>query len=223
MGIFKRIKNIAVADVNHLLDKVEDPVSMLKQYIRELEEQIDEAQAALSHQLFVERKYEALISEAEAVIAKRTRQAELAVDRSEDHIAQLALQDKLTQENKLERYRSQYADVKRQTANLMDEIRNLKEVYQELTVKKDYLISRINAAGAVQNIHSTLKSFNPSQITRGFARIEERVWKMEADAAAGAKVGSLAQLPASYGQEDALQARVREELGKLKEQRKGTA
>ncbi|AWB43277.1 phage shock protein A [Paenibacillus sp. CAA11] len=223
MGIFKRMKNIAVADINNLLDKVEDPISMLKQYIRELEEQIGEAQKALSHQQFVERKYDALIGEAEALISKRTRQAELAVAKHEEHIAQLAVREKLIQESKLEAYRTQYSEVKRQTAVLLDEIRQLQEVYQELHVRKDYLISRINAAQAVQGIHSALKSFNPDQISQGFTRMEERVWKMEADAGAGKMVGQLAQVPLEYGQEDSLQARVKEELEKLKEQKKGDA
>ncbi|MCM3782659.1 PspA/IM30 family protein [Neobacillus mesonae] len=223
MGIFKRVKNIAVADINNLLDKVEDPISMLKQYIREFEEQIDEAKAALSHQLFVERKYEALISDTESLIIKRSRQAELAVDRNEEHIAELAIQDKLNHQSKLDAYRTQYGEVKRHTAQLLDEIRNLKEVYQELNVRKDFLISRINAAQAVQGIHSTLKSFNPDQVARGFARIEERVWKLEASAGANSKVNQMHNLPLSYGEQETMQARVREELDKLKEQKQGSA
>ena len=39
MGIFRRIKNIALADVHSVLDKAEDPLSMIKQYLREMEEQ----------------------------------------------------------------------------------------------------------------------------------------------------------------------------------------
>ncbi|WP_138493651.1 PspA/IM30 family protein [Paenibacillus pinistramenti] len=220
MGIFSRVKNIAVADINNLLDKVEDPISMLKQYIRELEDQMDEARQALSHQLFVERKYEALVSDTKAVISKRARQAELAVERGEEQIAQMALRDKLLHESKLQNYLNQQHEVKRQTANLMEDIRHLKEVYEELKVRKDYLISRLNAAQAQSEIHSTLRSFNPDQISRGFARIEEKVWQLEANAGAGNAVNRIYNVPASYGQADMLQAQVLEELEKLKEQRK---
>ena len=37
MGIFKRVNDIAMANINEVLDKMENPLSMVKQYIRELE------------------------------------------------------------------------------------------------------------------------------------------------------------------------------------------
>ncbi|NMD70491.1 PspA/IM30 family protein [Bacillus sp. DNRA2] len=89
MGIFKRIKGIALADINNAIDKMEDPVSMLKQYLRDLEGEIEKAEQALSSQLFIEKKYELLIAESESVIEKRTRQAQLAVTRNEEEIAKL--------------------------------------------------------------------------------------------------------------------------------------
>ncbi len=94
------MQNIVTADIHNLLDKAEDPVSMLKLYTRELEEQMAKAQEALANQLFAERKLDALIGETEKTIAKRTRQAELAVDREEDNIAEMALQDRISHEKK---------------------------------------------------------------------------------------------------------------------------
>lgn len=81
MGIFKRVKTIVQSDLHGFLDRIEDPVNMAKQYIRELEEQLNHAVEALSQQLLVERKHSALIEQTEAILAKRSRQAELAVDR----------------------------------------------------------------------------------------------------------------------------------------------
>ncbi|PKG21600.1 PspA/IM30 family protein, partial [Niallia nealsonii] len=54
MGIFKRIKTIAKADINSLLDSMEDPIGMLNEYSREMEQEIGKAQKALSQQIFVE-------------------------------------------------------------------------------------------------------------------------------------------------------------------------
>lgn len=68
MGILKRIKNIVVADVHQTLDKIEKPINMLKHYLRETEQQITKAEKALSHQYYLEKKYEALISETDALI-----------------------------------------------------------------------------------------------------------------------------------------------------------
>ena len=37
MSIFKRMKDMTKASVNELLDKMEDPVVMLNQYLRDME------------------------------------------------------------------------------------------------------------------------------------------------------------------------------------------
>lgn len=43
MGVFKRIKDMTKASVNDMLDKVEDPIVMLNQYLRDMEAEIHEA------------------------------------------------------------------------------------------------------------------------------------------------------------------------------------
>lgn len=124
MGIFKRLKGIALADINSTIDKLEDPISMLKQYLRDLEVEIKKAEKSLSNQLFIEKKYEYIIGEVEEVIIKRTRQAQLAVDQHEDEIAKLALQDKISQEKKLSNVQMAYDSTKKQTTILYGQIKN---------------------------------------------------------------------------------------------------
>jgi phage shock protein A len=98
MGIFKRLKTIASADLNGVLDRMEDPIAMLNQYVREMEQDLAKGQDALSRQLFLKNKQQSLIWETETLIAKRAGQAKLAVERGEDSMAKLALQEKLTHE-----------------------------------------------------------------------------------------------------------------------------
>lgn len=40
MGVFKRIKTITMAEINRLLDGIEDPIAMLNEYSREMEQEI---------------------------------------------------------------------------------------------------------------------------------------------------------------------------------------
>ncbi|MTE25168.1 PspA/IM30 family protein, partial [Microbacterium sp. ZXX196] len=46
MGIFKRIKTITTSGINGLLDKTEDPIVMLNEYLREMEQELNKAQSA---------------------------------------------------------------------------------------------------------------------------------------------------------------------------------
>nr|WP_318506069.1 PspA/IM30 family protein [Bacillus sp. T3] len=86
MGIFKRIKTIAKADINGLLDGVEDPIAMLNEYSREMEQEMAKGQKALARQIFVENKQAALIQETKNLVDKRTRQAKLALDQGKKQL-----------------------------------------------------------------------------------------------------------------------------------------
>ncbi|MBE7121936.1 MULTISPECIES: PspA/IM30 family protein [Bacillus cereus group] len=217
MGILKRIKNIVVADVHQTLDKVENPVSMLKQYLRETEQQITKAQKALAHQYYLEKKYEALISETDALIAKRTRQAELAVSREEDQMAQLALQEKIVNEKKAELYRKQYEITKEQTATLYEQIDKLQKKYGELQYKELVLVSRLNAARAIKESNTAIDSFHSESTAKGFARIESYVQKLEAETAASNYFYNLKSPNQQEVLDQNLQEEVQRELEKLKE------
>ncbi|MGE6309106.1 PspA/IM30 family protein [Bacillus cereus] len=217
MGILKRIKNIVAADVHQTLDKMEKPTNMLKQYLRETEQQITKAEKALSHQYYLEKKYEALISETDALIAKRTRQAELAVSREEDQMAQLALQEKIVNEKKAELYRQQYEITKEQTATLYEQIDKLQKKYGELQYKELVLVSRLNAAQAIKESNRAIDSFHTESTAKGFARIESYVQKLEAETAASNYFYNLKSPNQQEVLDQNLQEEVQRELEKLKE------
>jgi len=53
MGLFKRVSDNIRANLNSLLDKAEDPEKMLDQYLRDMEEDIADAEGAVARQLAV--------------------------------------------------------------------------------------------------------------------------------------------------------------------------
>ncbi|MED1946700.1 MULTISPECIES: PspA/IM30 family protein [Brevibacillus] len=188
MGIFKRVRDIVVADVHEVLNKVENPITLLDQYIRDMDNQIEKANQALSYQLFLEKRYDLLIAEEEANIEKRAKQASLAVDCNEDNMAKLALQEKVIHENKRNLYQDQYDATKKQTAILYEQIDKLKNTYQEFQFKKLVLTSRAHAAKSIKQGQEMLSGFHSDYAMKGFARVEEFVQKLEAEVAASSYV-----------------------------------
>ncbi|HZG59739.1 MAG TPA: PspA/IM30 family protein [Anoxybacillus sp.] len=213
MGLFKRVKNVMLADLHDFVDRLEDPISMTKQYLRELEEQIEKAQAALSQQLAVEQRYERLIQQAKEMIEKRTRQAKLAVEREEETIAKMALQEKIAYEKKLSSYQQQYEALKEKTTYLTEQLKQLKEKYEELKVKQLDLIARAHAAQAIKDINTSLISFSPDRALKGFARMEERVFVLEAEVKAS---GYVYESTKPLHLDPLLQEEVEKELEQLK-------
>lgn len=185
MGIFKRLKTITKADLNGLLDKVEDPITMLNEYTREMEQEMAKAHKALSRQIFVENKQAALILETKSLIEKRTRQAKLAIEQEEETITKLAVQEKLIHENQLELYEQQYTAIKGQTETLKEKLIELKETYNQLQHKKILLASRVNVAQSLKQIQHATANFQTDTIVRGVNRAEERIMLLEAEVQAG--------------------------------------
>ena len=211
MGIFRRMKTIVLAEVNEQIDRWEDPVAMTKQYLRELEEQLERGRQALAQQWVAEQRYETLIAQAEATIEKRSRQAKLALERNEEAVAKLALRDKLLYEKKLEAYKQQYDAIKAKTAEVANRLNQLRERYDELAAKQLKLATRVNAAQALKQIDSALASFSADEALRGFVRIEERVIALEAEAAAVRFGTNVVLSPVPFDEE------VERELAKWKE------
>lgn len=199
MGIFKRIKTITMAEINGLLDGLEDPIAMLNEYSREMEQEIAKGQKALASQIFVEKKQSALILETEGLVAKRVRQAKLAIERGEDDIAKLAVQEKLVHQKQLSLYKEQLEAINGQTQLLIEKLNQLKETYNEMQHKKILLASRANVAQSIKQIQKATFTFQTDNIARGVARAEERILLMEAEVQAGSQFSNpLAAHEAEY-------------------------
>ncbi|SFC87724.1 phage shock protein A (PspA) family protein [Bacillus sp. OV322] len=185
MGIFKRLKTITMAEINEGLDRIEDPIAMLNEYSREMENEIAKGQKALAAQVFTEKKQEALISETKALVEKRTRQTKLAIKQEEEAMAKLAIQEKLTSEKQLSLYQEQLESIKEQTQILLEKLEQLKETYQYMQQKKILLASRANVARSIKQIQKSTVSFQTDSIARGIARAEDRILLMEAEVQTG--------------------------------------
>ncbi|QIZ05527.1 PspA/IM30 family protein [Priestia megaterium] len=198
MGIFKRLKTITMAEINGLLDGFEDPIAMLNEYSREMEQEIVKGQKALARQIFVEKKQAALISETKAVVDKRSRQAKLAIEQGDEAMAKLAVQEKLNHDRQLQLYEEQYESIKGQTQILIGKLDELKETYNQMQQKKILLASRTNVAQSMKQIQKATVSFQTDDIARGVARAEERILMMEAEVQAGNQFATpLAQFEAA--------------------------
>ncbi|WP_181833135.1 PspA/IM30 family protein [Bacillus taeanensis] len=216
MGIFKRLKTITKADINGYLDGLENPVAMLNEYSREMEQEIIKAQRALSRQMFVENKQAALILETKALVEKRTRQAKLAIEQDEESIAKLAVQEKLSHEKQLSLYEQQYEAIKEQTEVLKEKLNEFQQTYSELQHKKILLASRANVAQSIQQIQKVSGSLQADNILRGVARTEDRILLMEAEVQAGNQFSNpLVRYEAMYANEEELN----KELEKLKNEK----
>ncbi|WP_281885221.1 PspA/IM30 family protein [Paenibacillus sp. YYML68] len=190
MGIFKRLRDLTMASMNDLLDKAEDPVKMLNQFLRDMESDILEAESAVAKQIAIEKKFKQQYEETHEVVQKREEQALKALEAGNDDLARRALQDKKEQQKRYEELKSQYDTAKANADRLRAQLSEMKEEYGKLKNKKELLVARAEAAKAQKQINQAMSGFGTDNAARGFDRMSEKVLQLEAEAEATSELRS---------------------------------
>lgn len=177
--VFKRIRDFTVAAVHEFLDSVEDPMMMLKQYIRDMETEIAKAERVIAKQQALANKFQKQADEARKLVAKRAGQAQLAVEAGEEELARQALQSKLEYEEQVRQYEKLHKEAELQVQQLMQQFMEMKERYQWLKDRKQALAAKAQAAKMKETIRETISKFDFEEIMKSFARIEDKILEME--------------------------------------------
>jgi phage shock protein A len=201
MALFKRVRDITAANVNDLLDRAEDPVKMINQFVRDMETDINEAEVSVAKQIAMEKRFEEQKNEATALVAKRQEQAEKALEIGNEELARKALQDKKDQQAKLDLYTSEYEKAKELADELRKKLDDMKDQFNKMKAKREMLIARADAAKVQTQINHAMGNFTTDSASRGFSRMEEKVSQMEAQAeASGELSGSSKSLDDDFKQ-----------------------
>lgn len=188
MGIFKRLRDLTFASINDLLDKAEDPVKMLNQFLRDMEEDIQEAEGAVAKQIAIEKKFKQQYEEAEELVQKRSEQALKALEQGNEDLARRALEDKKEHQARYEELKRQYDIAKTNADKLRDQLSEMKDEFTKLKNKKDLLVARAEAAKAQKQINQAVSGFGTDNAAKGFDRMTDKVLQLEAEAQASGEL-----------------------------------
>ena len=82
MSIFKRIGDLLDANINALIDKMEDPEKMLEKYIMDMNKEYKETQALVAKAIAARNMTQRKFNEAQEEVSKWEKNAMLAVEHS---------------------------------------------------------------------------------------------------------------------------------------------
>jgi phage shock protein A len=179
MSLLRRMRDMTVATFNEKLERSEDPVRMIDQYLASQREQIQQAEKL--HQQCVQHAHSlrAQYVGAEQWRDKREQQAMLALKAGEENTARLALQDKMVHEQKCEQYRELYEQSKLALVELEDQLHALKSDYTEIAAKRSYYQARLESVRLQRRMNEHMSEMGRSSTPRMFNRLEEKVSDLE--------------------------------------------
>ncbi len=183
MNFFKRAFRIGQANVNATLDKLEDPVKMIDQILRELDEDVSKVTAAVTTQMAVEKRFERELQEAEDMVEKRALQARTAVEKGEDELAKQALMEKTRYTEKRDLLQKNYDQAKANADKLRKQLSDMKSKVEEMKTQRSALIAQAQAAKATQKVNETMAGIgNSDNLNATFARMQEKINQMHDEA-----------------------------------------
>ncbi|MBB6669937.1 PspA/IM30 family protein [Cohnella nanjingensis] len=196
MSIFKRLRDLTLSNVYALIEKAEDPVKMTDQYLRDMQEDLEDAEKAVAAQIALEKRFKQLYEEQSALVAKREEQANIAAQAKNIELARRALEEKKASEQKAAEYKASYDQNKQSADNLRLKLDEMRKQFTDLKNRRETLVARANAAKAQAGINKAMAGFGADTAISGLSRMEEKVRQMEAHAEAteelsGAKGKSL--------------------------------
>lgn len=180
--VLRRIRNMVVATVNDNLDKMENPLVMINQYLRNMEEELSKARHAVAQQEAIKADFERRLTYSQKMQKKRYDQAQIAVNSGEEDLARKALMEMKQYEEKVLQYEEIYEQSVAQLVELKEQLGKLEERIQALRDKRHTLVARANVVKAKEHMNASINRIDSNSSYREFQRLEARIMDMETKA-----------------------------------------
>jgi phage shock protein A len=184
MGVFSRIGDILKANINDLIDKAEDPEKMVKQIILDLQKEVSTSTQALGKALASERIAKQQLDMANKTSADWESKAKAALNAGDVDLAKKALANKVKADQDAAQYQQMYDQISAQTAQIRSQVEALKGKLEEAKSRQAMLIARSQMAKTQKSLAQSVGGLDSSSAMDKFSRMEEKVTREEAEAAA---------------------------------------
>ena len=180
-NIFKRINDIISANINDLIDRVEDPERMIKQIIREMEDNITRAKEGVIDAIASEKQLLKDLDSQRRQSAEWLKKAEGALQAEQEDMARVALTRKKEHDSIIKALEPSWEAAKATSERLKTQLHALEAKLEEAKRKRSTLVARQRAAQARETMDDTLSHFQAGvDAHANFARMEDKVAAMEA-------------------------------------------
>ena len=180
-NIMRRVRDITLATLNEHLEKSEDPVKLIDQFLMRTQQEIGEAERLYQQYVMHANQMKQQMNQAVELRDRREQQAMLALKAGEEYAAKLALQEKLIHEEKVQNYEDLFEKSKQAILELEEQLHTLKSEFQTVYDKRQMYIARMQTLRLQQRMNERAGFYGGQQVDNMFRRLDERVSDMEWD------------------------------------------
>lgn len=229
MNLFKRLFKIGEAEANSAIDKMEDPIKMTEQGIRDMKDDLEKSLEALaqvkamairSNNEMEEQEEKASDYQNKAILLlKKAQKGELESTEA-DRLAQEALTRKEECSQQYERAKLEVEKFNESIAQLEKNIQQVKSNISSWENELKTLKARVKVSNATKNLNKQMAEIDSHSTVSMLERMKEKVAQEEALAEAYGDIANTSksvdeEIDKAIGSKD---AKASDDLAKLKEQ-----
>lgn len=179
MSVIKRVRDMTVATLNDRLEKAEDPVRLIDQFLWATHQEIVQSEQ-------LQRQYAAHTDhllrqwrEAEMWRERREQQAMTALKAGEELAAKLALQDKMAHEETAARYQGLYEQSRSELGELEQLLQELRDEYRAVYDRRQFYVARMESLRLQQRLNARFGPGASAGPNTMFRQLDDRLTDME--------------------------------------------
>ena len=190
MSILKRFSDIMSSNINALLDKAEDPIKMIDQLMRNLND-LNKVKAETASVMAEETRAKRELDECQRDVNKMLEYAKRAVDAGNDDDARAFLTKKVSLSEKLSALNTKYEAAHNNSVKMKEMYNKLTSQIEELNERRSTIKAKVATAKMQERINKMGSSINNSKSSLdSFSRMEEKANRMLDEANAMAELNS---------------------------------
>lgn len=189
MGIFKRLFNIGQAEANSAIDKLEDPIKMTEQGLRDLKNDLDQALHGLAEvkAMAIRSKNDVETYKSKAkdyenkamLLLKKAQAGDLEASEA-DRLASDALVKKEESLEQMNRSKKDYDQFERNVSQMDHNVKKIRSTISQFENELKTLKARVKVSAAAKKINKQLTQIDSSGTVSLLERMKDKVAQDEA-------------------------------------------
>ncbi len=179
MGIFSRMSNMIRGKVNTTLDDMENPVELLDQKLRDMDEQFNKAKLSSAQILGNVHEIEKKLALAKKESDDYDQKVKLALSKENEDLAKRALLKKVETDKRISSLQASYDNSKVQADTLKSNLRALEEEITKTRNYRDEAVARYTNAEASQKVNEVLANVKTKSNSIQIDSIERKIQRKE--------------------------------------------